>query len=329
MNEGEVPSRLASQTRGECGIEYLVNTRRSVVAAVTVLLLIAATIVAVRTIGRSPSASASSGTTVLKKSNDVFYLDIGASVSVGVQPTPRDPRGQPTNRGYANRLVTLEGARGVTLRLTQLGCPGESIAAMIHGPDPCYVFPDTQLSDALVFLRAHHNAVTLVTVDLGFNTLDVCFHNLDIDLKCVVPKLALLRKQLGQVMRSLTSAAGPHVAFIGLGHYNPYLTKSTSEGAAETFAGNSIVALRLMNQSLSQVYGSFKISLADVSKAFHEEDTSVVRISKRENSTVNVQYECKLTWMCAPTPFGPNIHPNDAGYMAIAKAIAAVWPPRI
>lgn len=54
----------------------------------------------------------------------VYYLDIGASVSVGVQPTPRDPRGQPTNRGYANRLLTIEAAKGVTMRLTEIGCPG-------------------------------------------------------------------------------------------------------------------------------------------------------------------------------------------------------------
>jgi lysophospholipase L1-like esterase len=305
------------------------NTRCSIGAAVTVVVLIAVTVAAVRTIVQSSSASATSGTTVLTKKTSVLYLDIGASVSVGVQPTPRDPRGQPTNRGYANRLVTLESSKGVTLRLTQLGCPGESIAAMIHGPDPCYVSPDTQLSDAVAFLRVHHNAVTLVTVDLGFNTLNVCFRHLDIDLTCVTPQLTLLRQQLGQVMRTLTRAAGPHVAFVGLGHYNPYLTKSTSEGAAETFAGNSVVALHLMNLSLSQVYGSFKISLADVSKAFHEEDTSLVRVSKKENTTANVQYECRLTWMCAPKPFGPNIHPNDAGYLAIAKAVAAVLPPRI
>jgi len=305
------------------------STRRSIVTGLSVVVLIVGTVAAVRTVAQGSSSPPSSATTVLNKTTDVLYLDIGASVSVGVQPTPRDPRGQPTNRGYANRLVTLEALKGVTLRLTQVGCPGESIAAMIHGPDPCYVYPDTQLSDAIVFLRAHYNAVTLVTVDLGFNTLDVCFHNLDIDLKCVVPQLALLRQQLSVVMRSLTRAAGPHVAFIGLGHYNPYLSKSKKEGWAETFAGNSIVALRLMNQSLSEVYGSFKISLADVSEVFHEEDTTIIHISKKENTTANVQYECKLTWMCAPTPFGPNIHPNDAGYLAIAKAIAAVWPSRI
>jgi lysophospholipase L1-like esterase len=223
----------------------------------------------------------------------------------------------------------MEAARGVTLKLREMGCPGESIAAMIHGPDPCYTAPDTQLSDAVAFLRAHHNTATLVTVDLGFNTLDVCFRHLDIDPTCVTPQLELLRQQLSQVLRTLTRAAGPKVVFIGLGHYNPYLTKSIKEGAAEVFAGNSVVALHEMNQTLSQVYGSFKLPMADITAAFHEEDTRVVRNAKKESTTVNVQYECKFTWMCAPSPYGPNIHPNDAGYLAIARAISAVLPPRL
>ena len=32
---------------------------------------------------------------------------------------------------------------------------------------------------------------------------------------------------------------------------------------------------------------------------------------------------CQVTWMCAAAPFGPNIHPNDAGYEAIAGAVEA------
>jgi lysophospholipase L1-like esterase len=305
------------------------STNRLLTAMATTIVLIAVIVVFVRSNAPGSAATTTSSSTSLTSKTTVLYLDVGASVSVGVQPTPRDPRGQPTNRGYSNRLVTIEAAKGVTLKLTELGCPGESIATMLHGPDPCYVAPDTQLSDSIAFLRAHHNAVTLVTVDLGFNTLDVCLHNLDIDLTCVTPKLALLRQQLGQVMRALTSVAGPHVTFIGLGHYNPYLTMSTKEGAAEVFAGNSVVALRQMNRSLSQVYGSFKVRVADVATAFHEEDLRIVRISKKESTTVNVQFECKLTWMCAPTPYGPNIHPSDAGYAAIAKAIAAVLPPKM
>jgi lysophospholipase L1-like esterase len=299
--------------------------------AIAILVIVGVAVALVRPDiqGLPASASTTSHSTTVHAKKIVLYLDIGASVSVGVQPTPRDPKGQPTNRGYSNRLVTLEAAKGVTLKLTELGCPGESIATMIHGPDPCYVAPDTQLSDAVALLHTHHDSVTLVTVDLGFNTLDVCLRSLDIDLTCVSPQLGLLRQQLGRVMRALTNAAGPNVVFIGLGHYNPYLTKSTKEGAAEVFAGNSLVALRQMNQSLSQVYGSFKVRMADISAAFHEEDTQVVRISKKEATTANVQYECKFTWMCAPKPFGPNIHPNNAGYLAIAKAIAAVLPAKL
>jgi lysophospholipase L1-like esterase len=299
--------------------------------AIAIVVIIIFTVVFVRPSLQGSAASAPKTSRAASASikTSILYLDIGASVSVGVQPTPRDPRGQPTSRGYSNRLVTLEAAKGVTLKLTELGCPGESIATMLHGLDPCYVKPDTQLSDAVTLLHAHHDAVTLVTVDLGFNTLNICLRNLDIDLTCVTGQLSLLRQQLGQVMRALTKAAGANVVFIGLGHYNPYLTKSTKEGAAEVFAGNSLVALRRMNQSLSQVYGSFNVRMADISRAFHEEDVHVVRNTKKEITTANVQYECKFTWMCSPKPFGPNIHPTNAGYLAIAKAIEAVLPARL
>ena len=81
-----------------------------------------------------------------------------------------------------------------------------------------------------------------------------------------------------------------------------------------------------MNRSLAQVYGSYKVPMADIATAFHEEDTHIVRNTKNEATTVNVRYECKLTWMCAPKPFGPNIHPSDAGYAAIAHAIELVLP---
>ena len=36
----------------------------------------------------------------------------------------------------------------------------------------------------------------------------------------------------------------------------------------------------------------------------------------------DVARTCALTWMCDPPPFGPNPHPDDAGYRTIAAAIA-------
>jgi hypothetical protein len=301
---------------------------KRVLATTLILVILAAVNVAEAQSKRQASSAATTNEHALALRTTVFYLDIGASVSVGVQPTPRDPKGQPTNQGYSNRLVTIEAARGVALNLKELGCPGESIATMLYGPDPCYVPPDTQLSDAVAFLNAHQKTIILVTVDLGFNTLNVCLRHHDMDLACVIPRLRLLRQQLRQVMLSLTGAAGSNVFFIGVGHYNPYLAQSTKEGSAEVFAKNSVAALRLMNGSLSEVYSSFHIPMADVATAFHEEDARVVRIPRKEATRVNVQYECKLTWMCASKPYGPNIHPNDAGYLAIANAIEAVMPAK-
>jgi hypothetical protein len=268
------------------------------------------------------AGASGAGTTVL-------YLDLGASVSRGVQPTPAVPSGQPTRRGYANRLVTMERARGVTLVLTELGCPGESIATMLHGPDPCYLAPDTQLSDAVAFLRTHHSATTLVTIDMGFNTLDVCFRHLDIDPTCVTPVLKTLRSQLGSLVSILTHAAGPRVSFVGLNHYNPYLTKGTAEGAQEAFALNSVSAISRMNLVFAQVYLAHHIPVADVEGAFHEDDTHAVAVAgQKEKVPVNVTFECRFTWMCKPRPYGPNIHPTDAGYAAIARAISLVLPSR-
>ncbi|HEX3316561.1 MAG TPA: hypothetical protein VHR88_00970 [Solirubrobacteraceae bacterium] len=32
---------------------------------------------------------------------------------------------------------------------------------------------------------------------------------------------------------------------------------------------------------------------------------------------------CELSWMCAPPPMGPDIHPDQAGYAAYASAFLA------
>jgi lysophospholipase L1-like esterase len=41
---------------------------------------------------------------------------------------------------------------------------------------------------------------------------------------------------------------------------------------------------------------------------------------------LNVEEACELTWMCYSAPFGPDDHPNDAGYALIAQAIFAALP---
>jgi lysophospholipase L1-like esterase len=255
-----------------------------------------------------------------------FYLDLGASVSVGVQPTPTDPKGHPTIHGYANDLVAMASANGVNLALTRLGCPGESVDTFINGGDRCYTGNDTQLSDALAFLRAHHDQTGLVTIDLGFNTIAPCFDGLTFDATCLSQKFATLQPQLSQVVASLKAAAGPNVTFIGVGHYDPFYASALSGASGQAFAAASVNVMRTLNDVLQSVYSSFNVPFARVAKAFSDHAKAVVPLANGVTVSGNVAAACTLTWMCAPAPFGPNIHPTDAGYQVIAKAIAALIP---
>src|SRR5580700_4050065 len=78
-----------------------------------------------------------------------FYLDLGASVSLGVQPTGEVPREAATAEGYANDLVAEQAALGDLLRLVQLGCPGDTATALVAGDHRCYHPPDSQLAQAV------------------------------------------------------------------------------------------------------------------------------------------------------------------------------------
>ena len=255
-----------------------------------------------------------------------FYLDLGASVSVGVQPTPTDPKGHPTIHGYANDLVAMASANGVSLALTELGCPGESVDTFINGGDRCYTGNDTQLSDALAFLRAHYNQTGLVTIDLGFNTITPCFDGLAFDATCLSQKFATLSPQLSQVVASLKAAAGPNVTFVGVGHYDPFYANALSGASGHAFAAASVDVMRTLNDVLQSVYSSSHVPFARVGEAFSDHVHAVVSLANGVTVSGNVGAACKLTWMCAPAPFGPNIHPTDAGYHVIAMAIASLIP---
>ena len=268
--------------------------------------------------GFAPSAGAAT--------TDVFYLDIGASVSVGVQPTTTAPQGQPTDRGYANRLVTLEATKGVTLRLTKLGCPGESTTTMITGGDRCYQAPDNQLTDAVTFLQAHHDQTGLVTLDLGFNDIVSCLRGASVDVTCVNQNLAVLARQLPQIISTLKAVAGPNVTFIGLNHYNPYTARALLGAKGVQFARDSTTVLRQLNDLLQQIYGSYAVPMANVVKAFSQDATLNSKSDLPRRTPASVRVACNLTWMCRTGLYGPNLHPNNAGYEAITDAIAALLP---
>lgn len=255
-----------------------------------------------------------------------FYLDVGASESLGFQPTPDTPHGVPTDEGYANDLVAYEAARGIDLELTQVGCPGETTTSMLNGDDHCYGGDDTQLAAAMTFLSDHQDEQGIVTIDLGFNNVRRCMLRQTDNEACVDKQLSDVRAELPLVVKSLKSVAGPNVTFVGIGHYDPYLAFELRGAASTDFAHDSERVMDRLNGVLQYVFSGSGVPMADVDAYFDGKDRSMVTLSGVGSVPNNVAQICQLTWSCASAPYGPDFHPDDEGYSTIAQSIEAVLP---
>lgn len=288
------------------------------------LLTLLFTLFAVVNVSRAAQAGASPLPT-----STAFYLDIGGSASIGVQPDGTGVHNQRTDRGYSNDLVAIEALKGVTLQLTEIGCSGESTTTMLVGGDKCYVSPDSQLAEAIAFLGAHRDQTGLVTIDLGFNDLKSCLHALSIDSTCVSEKLILLRQQLPEILSDLRAAAGPNTTFVGVGHYNPYLADESKGLRGRLFAARSAAMMRTLNDTLGDLYNDDAIQMADVAKQFSNYPNGSGIVPGLGRVSGVVARTCALTWMCPRDGMRANIHPDDAGYLEIAEAVDAVIPPNL
>lgn len=261
-----------------------------------------------------------------------YYLALGASESVGVQPTAAYPRGAATDAGYANDVAAAERPTWPGLQLVRIGCPGETTGTMIAGHDHCSYPDGSQLATAVDFLRNHPSTV-LVTVDIGFNDLNPCFHHHEVDGACIDTALDEVHDQLADILATLRAAsAGDHgILVVGVGHNDPYLGAYLRGPRGQALAAASIGVLDRLDQTLRTTYGAAGVPVADVAGAFRSADVqrSVPGTSTTSPATgpttsplpVDVARTCALTWMCAPRPYGPNIHPNAAGYLTIAQVI--------
>jgi len=256
-----------------------------------------------------------------------FYLDVGASASLGFQPTGIvHHNGHRTDTGYANDLVAIEKAKGVTLKLRQIGCPGETAESMLGAGDHCYTLPSRQLPVALKFLHDNTNSVGLVTIDLGFNDVRPCLMTAVVDMTCATQGITNVRNDLPKVLAQLKSAAGPHVHFVGIEYSDPFLAHYLKGGASISAATESLQVMTQLNNTLESIFTAANIPTANVAGQFKSANLSPARIANVGVVPQNVASVCAMTWMCTPPPWGPDDHPNNDGYRAIAQAIATKLP---
>ncbi len=55
-------------------------------------------------------------------------------------------------------------------------------------------------------------------------------------------------------------------------------------------------------------------------------DNTTVTLDNVGTIPLNVEMACRLSWFCYGAPFGPDDHPNNAGYSIIASTIQAALP---
>jgi len=261
------------------------------------------------------SQSSSAATKIeyaLAQKSTVLYLDIGASVSVGVQPTPRDPR---ANRQIgAIRIASHDrGARGVALDLTELGCPASRSRRCFMGPIRVRVARYAALR-CRCFLHAHQKATSLSQWTSALTpSMYVSIILTSTRMRCASSETA-------------PATASPSIALThrrgGIKRFfhrrwplQPLPDDFDQGGFSGGLAKNSVAAMRLMNSSLSKVYGSFHIRWQTLLQPSTSRILGLFAVAKKETTRVNVQYELQIDVdVCAQT-YGPNIHPNDLGLL--------------
>ncbi len=266
-----------------------------------------------------------------------YYLSLGDSLAQGMQPEA-DGITVDTDQGYADQLYTLEKPRLAGLKLVKLGCGGETTTSFLtgHGNSAdsillgCNPAGGSQMAAAERFLRSHRKRgeVAFVTLDIGANDVDGCAPGGNLDESCVIEGVEHIASNLPVILRRLRRAAAPGTPMAAMMLYDPFLQLYLTPGGRGE-AISTVKYARNLNTSLTQIYRGGKFRVARVDAAFRTYDLSSTGSLAGQPGPVPVALAevCRLTWMCAAPPQGPNIHANDVGYGVIARAFATALGP--
>jgi lysophospholipase L1-like esterase len=265
-------------------------------------ILLAALAAVLLAIGLAPSASASSA--------PVYYVALGDSLATGAQPARSSLNAaNGTNRGYVEVLHALKRDELGNLQLRNFACGGESTESMIEGPrdrfaQRCGYSNTSQLAEALAFLEEHEGEIAFVTIDIGAG--DVLGGG----------GVAAIAQNLPLILDALRDALGPDVPIVGMNYYDPGVAPVWFQTQSLTTVQEQVDGTRAFNDFLEGIYQRFDAAVAEVEGAFSLTDLTI----QPSGLPLNVQRACQWTWMCDVG----DIHANDAGYAAIARAFLEV-----
>jgi lysophospholipase L1-like esterase len=260
-----------------------------------------------------------------------YYLALGDSLAQGMQPEASGITVD-TDEGYADQLYGIERARIPGLKLVKLGCGGETTTSFLTGRGDgdalllgCAPAGGSQMAAAERFLRRHHRRgeVALVTLDIGANDVVGCISETTLDVACVTRGVEAIDRNLPVILRRLRHAAGAGTTMAAMTLYDPFLELYLKPGEQnEEITINSYAAN--LNKALARMYRAAGFRVAHVDSAFRTYDLSSRTALNGQPQPVPVAVAeiCRLTWMCAAPPVGPNIHANQVGYGVIAGAFA-------
>jgi lysophospholipase L1-like esterase len=253
------------------------------------------------------------GLTLTAAAQSTYYLALGDSLAIGLQPSQNGD--VPTNQGYADDLYLAFRQHIPGLRLAKLGCSGETTATMLEGR-VCSYPTGSQLAQAVAFIETHH--VSLITIDIGADDIDHCVMLTGIDPGCVEEAFTSVGTNLPKILAALRAAAGS-TPIVAMNYYDPFLAAWTLGISGQELAEATVPTTDNFNQLLAGIYEAFAVPVANVAGTFQINNFTMLPFI---NLPVNVFITLTWTWMGAPAPLGPDVHPNAIGYAAIAGSFA-------
>ncbi len=261
-------------------------------------------------------AAAGADPVVESRGETSWYLALGDSLAAGYQPIGDPEDDHRTRASYPDQLWLMARAQFPDLRLLNLACPGSNTELMREDYPRCSYPHGSQLDEALAFIEAHPDALAFITIDIGFNDFPC-----DDSPLCVFAGIDNIKQRLPSILGELQAAA-PDTPIVGMNIYDPFLTLWFDEATRMT-AGQSVVAIEMVNEALAEVYGAAGIPVADVAAAFDIDDwDTLVPMGGLGEVPRNLALLCERTWLCDPPPSGPDRHPNTLGFRVMAEAFA-------